>query len=196
MGGPSAETHFEAWGEAMFAEQSKQGKVIMGTTSGIFVLFAVAETKRRWLGWYIFSTDYALDLAITGSTHELIGEKSKFPSHFITRKPMPVNGLCGTQGDARRSVIIPTHLGLGDDVIEFQIAITSTPGPTDDIPVADLATTRPIHLYIRRKQTGGIDKIMFGWTNCVATEPFGKTSHLDVRSRIRALADQLIWMNQ
>ena len=160
-------TRFQAWGEAVYAltrDVSGQNPI-----HGLVVLFQISDIHREWASWYYFNDDHVPDMTLLGSTHEVLGEGSKFGSHFVTKKPTRVDELCGTSpgnGRAiRRAAIHKGHPHFGKDVIELLLAIRDAPGTTSDISMNDLPTTRPIHLYIKRRgDTSALDdlKVVFG----------------------------------
>jgi hypothetical protein len=105
-----------------------------------------------------------------GSTHEVLAEGHKSGSHFVAKKPMRVDELCGTAGAGsvplRRAVIQKGHQHFGNDVTELSLFIQAAPGMTSQISVDDLPTTRPLHLNIKRiGDASALDdlKIVFGW---------------------------------
>ena len=165
--GPTPGTRFRAWGEGVYAlTRDVPGQ---NPIHGLIVLFQISDINREWASWYYFNDDHVPDMALIGSTHEVLGEGSKIGSHFVTKKPMGVDELCGTQsGEShpiRRAVIHKGHPHLGKDVIELSLLIRDAPGQTSDISMSDLPTTRPIHLYIKRRgDTSALDdlKVAFG----------------------------------
>jgi hypothetical protein len=92
--GLTTATNFVAWGQAVYGVRVKRTQRSWNP-SGLIVLFAIADKKREWLGWYYFNTTFTTDIILLGSTHEVLGEMSAEFSHFVTRKPMQVDELCG-----------------------------------------------------------------------------------------------------
>ena len=184
--GPTPQTHFEAWGQAVYkVTTTSKGYEAQEHPNGLFVLFAISDAKRQWLGWYSFNTDYTQDIVQAGSpTHEVIGEKSAFSSHFTMRQPIRVDELCGPE--LRRAVIAPGHHDLGSDIIDLSIAISRSPGLSKVIE-----GSHPIHLYIKRKQDLRI-QMQFGYVQFIMSERFKyPTPHLNVSKRLRTFEHNL-----
>jgi hypothetical protein len=179
-------TRFLVSGEALYAVKAKTSMPVDEPSSGLFVLFAITDIKREWLGWYSFNTDFASDMVLLGSTHELVGEGTHHPMHFMTRKPIAVDGLLGgAPGNMRRAALAAHNFGFGPKVITLDLAISEASGPQNQIDLrSGLPTTRPLHLFINRKQPGGPERPLFGWVNFEMAEPFrSKSSHLNVARR-------------
>jgi hypothetical protein len=144
--GPTPETRFQAWGEAVYGlTRDVPGQ---NPIHGLVVLFQISDANREWASWYYFNTDLVPDIELLGSTHEVLAEGHKSGSHFVAKKPMRVDELCGTGGAGS---------------VPFRHA---APGMTSQISVDDLPTTRPLHLNIKRiGDASALDdlKIVFGW---------------------------------
>jgi hypothetical protein len=166
--GPTPETRFQAWGEAVYGlTRDVPGQ---NPIHGLVVLFQISDANREWASWYYFNTDLVPDIELLGSTHEVLAEGHKSGSHFVAKKPMRVDELCGTAGAGsvplRRAVIQKGHQHFGNDVSELSLFIQAAPGMTSQISVDDLPTTRPLHLNIKRiGDASALDdlKIVFGW---------------------------------
>ena len=109
--GPTPETRFQAWGEAVYGlTRDVPGQ---NPIHGLVVLFQISDANREWASWYYFNTDLVVDIELLGSTHEVLAEGHKSGSHFVAKKPMRVDELCGTGGAGsvpfRRAVIQKGH---------------------------------------------------------------------------------------
>jgi hypothetical protein len=183
---PTPETHFEAWGQAVYkAYRTKDN------SSGLCVLFAISETSRQWLAWYSYQDMNYIDLVLARAPHEVLGEGTAFESHFSKDKPMRVDELCGSYmysrgglnaATTRTAVLAPGHHHRGSNVINLSVAIQSDHNVTTQVP-AD----HPINLYIKRKQGEFVlDRFQFGSVGFLMTEPFRyPTPHLNVTKRLR-----------
>jgi hypothetical protein len=195
--GPTPQTKFEAWGQAVY--QVKATNKVQGPSTGLIVLFAVSDINREWLGWYSFNTDAEPDIVLLGSTHEVLGEGSAQSSHFKKQKPLQVDELCGPTmvsrgaspgGTAflRRAAIGPGHQDLDPDVIDLILAIH----PSQEL-AKQIDATHPIHLYIKRKQRSAEIKVQFGWVSFLMAEPFKyPVPHLNVKKRLRIFEHNLL----
>jgi hypothetical protein len=192
--GPTSETRFQAWGEAVYALKRDTNP-----KSGLVVLFQITDAHRDWASWYYFNTDAALDMEIMGATHDVLGESSRAGSHFVTKKPMRVDELCGTDSPAfRRAVVQKGHQTYGEDVISLSVFINHAPGMHDSVP-----GSHPIHLYIKSKgDTSALDdlKPTFGWVNATGIyEKFNfnfpyDNKHAKLRSFEKTLRDGSSWV--
>lgn len=182
MGSGPTGNRFEVWGEALYAVKATTNQPYGQPSNGFVLLFAISDINRKWLGWYSFTTDFVVDILMVGSTHELIGEGTSHPWHFMTRKPIAVDGLLGGPGDVRQAALEPHNWDFGGDAIGLNVVISQAPGPQTQISVlAGLPTTRPLHLLIRRIKAGGPAGPTFGWVSLIASEPFwSKSHHLNV----------------
>ena len=191
--GLTTATHFEAWGQAVYGVKTPIPK--LEPQGGLIVLFAISDIKRQWLGWYFFNTDKVPDMILLGTTHEVLGERAAFPSHFVKRKPMQVDELCGpimaSRGGwkkghppdvMRRAALTPGRHHPGSDIMDLDLSISSSPGYSREIDLL-----HPIHLYVKRKQDSDpLAKLRLGWVTFIMAEQFSyPTRHLNVTKRLR-----------
>jgi hypothetical protein len=197
--GPEPETHFEAWGQAIYQMIPPQGSVQPSTT---IVLFAISEVSRRWLGWYTYESDRAIDAALLHYAHELLGERSKFPSHFVARKPITVEELAGPIMHSRGGRPAGTPIGLGAG---FQRAWASWGRHGSDVERIEVDLTiehfyrakrhvlNHVHLYIRPHGQHALpNEPGIGFVTFLFAEPFDyPTKHINVRRRLQTLRKNL-----
>jgi hypothetical protein len=198
-GGPSdPQTHFQAWGEGVYAMALSDPKVVNPMT-GLVVLFQITD-PNRWASWYYFTTDQVIDIELMGSTHKVLGEASKRGSHFATQKPITVGGLLGSD-KFRRAVLLKGH-SADDGVIHLSVVINNTPGMTSQIATSAV-TKHPIQLYIKaRGDESALDDFRptFGWINATGIEekfnfnfPYAN-KHAKLRSFERTLSSGATWV--
>ena len=93
MAGPTPQTHFEAWGQALIRITNSSAKVYQAR-KGLLALIMIADTNQEWAAWYYFTSKYELDIQLMGNyVPEVLAEKPKLPSHFTTLKAMTVGEL-------------------------------------------------------------------------------------------------------
>ena len=206
---PAPETHFEAWGQAVYRMKSNDPKAVV--RSGIIVLFAIADINHQWLGWYKYSWASmpgvifpvaAVDLVLLRSAHEVLAEGSAFPSHFVTNKPITVEELCGpvlyergrsarggNVGDPRRALLLRGHHQMRSDTMDLSLTINSTHAETGHVLTS-------LDLYMKRKQRQDLndhDNFREGFVEYVMSEPFGHNpiAGLNVARRLHAFEHNL-----
>jgi hypothetical protein len=174
MSGPTPQTHFEAWGQALIGITNSNTKAIDEYKKGLLALIMIADTNREWAAWYYFTSKSELDIQLMQNyTSEVLAEKPKFPSHFTTPKAMVIDELCGNDSNLnarwRRASLMGPPRDIGKDNFEFLLLVQSAPpaqGSQDRI--GDRPTTKPIHLRFKRRD-GASDvteyPLGFGWLN-------------------------------
>jgi len=95
MAGPTPQTRFEAWGQALIGITDSTAKSAQ-YRKGLLALIMITDTNREWAAWYYFNSKYELDMQLMGNyVSEVLAEKPKLPSHFTTPTAMTVEELCG-----------------------------------------------------------------------------------------------------
>ena len=180
VGGPTPQTRFEAWAQALIGVTNKQSKVIAELKKGLLALIMISDIKEEWASWYYFTSDNEIDIQLLGNyTSEILAEKPKFPSHFTTHNPMRVGELCGRSEPFkgkpfRRAALHHVKRDVGEDLVELLLFVQSAlPGQGPRDRIGDRPTTHPIHL--RFKRTAGASDVSdyplgFGWLNATGIE--------------------------
>jgi hypothetical protein len=153
-GGPTPQTQFEAWPQALIGITNTKGN-IAEYKKGLLALIMIADIKEEWAAWYYFTSDSAINIQVLTnytSPSEILAEKPKFPSHFTTRSPMRVGELCGrSDRSVRRAALV--HVKRDEpSLVELLLAVQSAPlgaGPMNEIK--DYPTTHPVHLRFKRR---------------------------------------------
>jgi len=171
MAGPTPQTHFEAWGQALIGITNSSAKVYQAR-KGLLALIMIADTNQEWAAWYYFTSKYELDMQLMGNyVPEVLAEKPKLPSHFTTLKAMTVEELCSNDEhyNYRYAALAGPPRDLGHDNFELTLFVQKArpgSGPMDSI--GDQPTTKPIHLRFK-KRDGASDvtdfPLGFGWLN-------------------------------
>jgi hypothetical protein len=163
------------------------------------VLFAISEVSRRWLGWYSYGSDGAVDAALLHYANEVVGERSKFPSHFVARKPITVEEFAGPIMRSRGGRP-GGGLGFG---LQRAWAIWGRHGPDIGAVEVDLTVEHfyrakrhvlnHIHLYIRPKGQHALpNEPGLGFITFLFAEPFDyPTKHINVRQRLKTFHHNL-----
>jgi hypothetical protein len=204
--GPTPQTRFEAWGEAVYRFAPDPKLYPKATAVGTYVIFAISDIKRQWLGWYTFNTSSAVDAAIMGYPSKTLGEKSAHPSHFMTEHPITVEELCGpilvsrgykpSTSNLRQAFVRLTNHEQSEIAMTLKIHGPGS-GPAYKTYTADYVTTKPIHLYIKRNPE--FDRIYqidlndeYGWLTYIMAEPFSyPVKHINVTERQRYMRKML-----
>jgi hypothetical protein len=150
-GGPTAQTRFKAWPQALIGITNSAAKEGTDMKRGLLALFMISDTNDEWASWYYYNSEYVADIQILGQfASEILAVKSK-PSHFMTYEPMRVNELCGASIELKNAALHHRKMGDDQDHIEFLLFIRSAPAGAPGNAIGPRPTTRPIHLRFRRK---------------------------------------------
>ena len=181
---PVPGTNFEAWGQGVYSVDANG--VNLG---GVNVLFAISDTRRRWLAWYIFRETGSIDNILIGKNHHVWGEQSARSSTFFTNKAITVDELTDQPllySRGRRSkgvvpVLASINMDQGTDAITVQYANISQS--------KEALGTSTINLYVKSlRKLRGVPRAARGYTDFIASEPFSyPNAHLNVRERIKNL---------
>jgi hypothetical protein len=174
MSGPTPQTDFEAWGQALIGITNSDKITVTENRDlrrGLLALVMIADRQKQWAAWYYFSSNSEKDIQLFGDfASEVLAESPKSPSFFTTRKAMTVDQLCGNDTTLlwRRALLMGPPRDIGEDNFELRLVVQSRPdqGPTHSIAGEDLPTTQPIHLRFKRRDgTSDITTypIGFGW---------------------------------
>jgi hypothetical protein len=131
-GGPTPQTRFEAWPQALIGiTNTRPGYITSNLKKGLLALIMISDIKEEWAAWYYFTSDYTLDIQLLKNySSEVLAEKPKLPSHFTTRSPMRVGELCGATTFAspyvfRRAALVRVKHDVEDNHIEFLLGVQS-----------------------------------------------------------------------
>ena len=170
--GPTPQTRFEAWGQAIIGVKNT-GKSSVETARGLLALIMISDTQRKWAAWYYFNSKYEVDIQLLGNyVPEILGEKPKYPSHFMTNKAMRVDQLCGDSQPFsgrpfRLAALSRIKRDLGDDLVELLLFVqNASPGSGPMNQIGGRPTTQPIHLRFQQKDGAsdvGDYPLGFGW---------------------------------
>ncbi len=169
MAGPTPQTRFEAWGQALIGITDSTAKSAQ-YRKGLLALIMITDTNREWAAWYYFNSKYELDMQLMGNyVSEVLAEKPKLPSHFTTPTAMTVEELCGKDQNSllRLAALAGPPRDLGHDIFELLLFVQSArPGDAPMDSIGDRPTTHPIHLRFK-KRDGASDitdyPLGFGW---------------------------------
>jgi hypothetical protein len=171
MAGPTPQTHFEAWGQALIGITNSDTKARDPIRKGLLALVMIADTNQEWAAWYYFTSAYELDMQLMGNyVPEVLAEKPKLPSHFTTPKAMTIEELCGNdESHFRYAALAGPPRDLGHDIFELLLFVqTARPGSGPMDSIGDRPTTKPIHLRFKKRDGAGDVTdfpLSFGWLN-------------------------------
>jgi hypothetical protein len=198
-GGPTPQTRFEAWPQALIGVTNTASKVTADLKRGLIALIMISDIREEWAAWYYFTSERELDIQLIGAyTSEILAEKPKFPSHFTTRSPMRVGELCGSSKFTfRRAALIRVKRDV-EETVELLLGVQSAPAGAEPMnEIKDYPTTHPIHLRFKRRD-GASDvsdfPLGFGWLNAVGLEEsfnFLWPYHSKTQ-KLRAMEDMLL----
>jgi len=151
--GPTPQTRFEAWGQALIGIKNT-GRSQQDGAKGLLALIMISDVQHEWAAWYYFNSLYEVDIQLIGDyVPEILAEKPKHPSHFMTNRAMRVDQLCGdSQSPLRLAALTRDNRHFGDDFFELLLFVQSaSPGSVSMKQIGDRPTTQPIHLRFKRR---------------------------------------------
>ena len=124
--GPTPQTHFEAWGEALIGI-TNPGNVIADIKKGLTALIMISDSQREWSAWYFYQSKSEMEMQVIGKYYpEILGEVAKHPTHFATTAPIKIDELCGTSGEGkpfRMAALMGTKHEVAENIIELMLYI-------------------------------------------------------------------------
>jgi hypothetical protein len=146
------------------------GNVIPDIKKGLTALIMIADSNREWAAWYYYQSKSEMDMQTIGNYYpEILGEVTKYPTHFATTAPTKIDELCGTDEAKpfRVAALVGTKHDVGQNIIELQLFVqkgVAGKGPMNEISTRP--TVHPIRLHFERKAGTSNPRdypIGFGW---------------------------------
>jgi hypothetical protein len=191
--GPTPQTRFEAWGQALIGIKNTATPHQEEEARGLLALIMISDVQREWAAWYYYNSKYEEDIQLMGKyVPEILGEKPAHSSHFTTQRAMRVDQLCGDSSQPfsgqpmRLAGLTRVNRDVGDDFFELLLFVQSaSPGSAPMNQIGDRPTTHPIHLVLNEQMARATLATIHSALDGSATREF--TSGLIFCGRIAAL---------